>query len=141
MQRLVGNPSAHVGAVLSELGELYPRLVFYLDLDEPVALTILHPQGTSLPMALQRFAAITIEVRPDSVRVTKDRDGYLEGVGSPHVNAVWAHFQRCTSLNADGILGPRTKAKMRELAIMPNGAMSKPEPVRKTALERLLEDD
>jgi hypothetical protein len=124
------------------LGELYPRFVFYLDLDPSslTILTILHPQGTHLPAALQRFANIIIEVRPDSVQIKKDQNGYLGGDHPPPAD-VWRHFQLCTRLTPDGILGPRTKAKMRELSIVPNGAMSKPEPVRKTALERLLEDD
>jgi len=130
---------APVGHVLRNLAELYPRAVF--NHGSAVGLTVIHPQGMRLPKALQHHAGIIIEVRPDSVRVTKDRDGALEGVGAAHVSAVWSHFQRCTGLEPDGILGPRTKAKMRELAVIPNGAMSKPEPVRKTALEWLLEDD
>jgi murein L,D-transpeptidase YcbB/YkuD len=125
---------------LRELSQLYPRAVFHHDATS-TGLTILYPQGMRLPQVLQLHSGIIIEVRPDSIRVTKDLDGALGGVGAEHVKIVWKHFQRCTGLTPDGILGPATKAKMRELAVMSNGNMPEPEPKRKSALDRLLGDD
>lgn len=124
-------------AALRELAQLYPRAVFHHDAAS-TGLTVLYPQGVTLPKAIEFHANYLIEVRPDSIRVIKDREGIVEGPGS--TQRVWEHFQRCTGLEPDGILGPATRAKMREITVLPN-KLAVPELRPRSAWERLLEDD
>lgn len=121
--------------LMRELCELFPRVFFHFENGE---LTVLYPQGASLPKSLRFEAHQLIEVRPDSLSVVKDLGAHRLRPSE----AVVEMFQRCTGLTPDGILGAATKQKMRDIAVISHELATKPLPLKpKSAWQRLMEDD
>jgi hypothetical protein len=120
---------------LRALARLYPQVVFHRS--EGNWLTIIHRQGLEIPKALKFHAGYRIEVGPDSIRIVKDREGIIREGSSE----AWAHFQGCVGLPQDGIPGPATLRKVREIYDLTDAPAPSSDPQRRSAWERLAGPD
>jgi len=100
-------------------------------------LTLIHRQGLEIPKALKFHASYRLEVGPDSIKVVKDREGIIRGGGME----AWVHFQGCVGLPQDGVPGPATLRKVREVYNLKDAPVPSREPERKSAWERLAGPD